>query len=254
MTERSRTAVSLAKSEAQRMRHDFIGTEHLLLGLILEGTGLAAKVLADLGVDREWAREEAAPLVGPGTAGTMHVRLPLTPRPKGHRGRPHRRANLGHDYLGTEHLLLGLLDGEGVAAQMIANRGLTSEQLRAEILNRIPGPRAIRPKRPRPQRPLLIGPQAPFRKSKSARILTRSSPPPPTPERPTPRSKPSSPPPTASVPARTPARTFRSMSSTDRSGFESEIEWSTSARVIFPESPAEHPMRFNPPASPPASC
>ena len=80
MTERSRTAVSLAKSEAQRMRHDFIGTEHLLLGLILEGTGLAAKVLADLGVDREWAREEAVRLVGPGNRRAMHVRLPLTPR------------------------------------------------------------------------------------------------------------------------------------------------------------------------------
>lgn len=139
MTERARTAVSLAKSEAQRMRHDFIGTEHLLLGLILEGTGLAAKVLADLGVDREWAREEAVRLVGPGTVGAMHVQLPLTPRARKAIDDARQAArNLGHDYLGTEHLLMGLLDGEGVAARIIANRGLTPEQVRAEILSRIP--------------------------------------------------------------------------------------------------------------------
>jgi mannose-6-phosphate isomerase-like protein (cupin superfamily) len=139
MTERARTAVSLAKNEAQRMRHDFIGTEHLLLGLILEGTGLAAKVLADLGIEREWARDEAVRLVGPGSAQAMHVRLPLTPRTRKAIDDARIAArNLGHDYLGTEHLLLGLLDGEGVAAQIIADRGLTSAQIRAEILNRIP--------------------------------------------------------------------------------------------------------------------
>jgi quercetin dioxygenase-like cupin family protein len=139
MTERARTAVSLAKSEAQRMRHDFIGTEHLLLGLILEGTGLAAKVLADLGIEREWAREQAARMVGPGSARAMHVRLPLTPRTRKAIDDARIAArNLGHDYLGTEHLLLGLLDGEGVAAQIITNRGLTSAQIRAEVLKRIP--------------------------------------------------------------------------------------------------------------------
>jgi mannose-6-phosphate isomerase-like protein (cupin superfamily) len=139
MTERARTAISLAKSEAQRMRHDFIGTEHLLLGLILEGTGLAAIVLADLGFEREWAREQAVRMVGPGSAQAMHVRLPLTPRTRKAIDDARIAArNLGHDYLGTEHLLLGLLDGEGVAAQIIANRGLTSEQIRREILNRIP--------------------------------------------------------------------------------------------------------------------
>ncbi len=139
MTERARTAISLAKSEAQRMRHDFIGTEHLLLGLILEGTGLAAKVLADLGVEREWTREEAVRLVGPGNAQAMHVRLPLTPRTRKAIDDARIAArNLGHDYLGTEHLLLGLLDSEGVAAQIIADRGLTSAQIRAEILSRIP--------------------------------------------------------------------------------------------------------------------
>jgi len=139
MTERARTAVSIAKSEAQRMRHDFIGTEHLLLGLILEGTGLAAKVLSDLGLDREWARQEAVRLVGPGTAPVQHERLPLTPRMRQaiDEGRLAAR-KLGHDYLGTEHLLLGLLDVPGVGAQIIVNRGPTSQQVRAEILSRIP--------------------------------------------------------------------------------------------------------------------
>ena len=121
------------------MRHDFIGTEHLLLGLILEGTGLAAKVLADLGIEREWAREEAARLVGPGTPGVMHERLPLTPRLRQAIEEARLAArNLGHDYLGTEHLLLGLLDVPGVASQIIADRGLTTVQVRAEILKRIP--------------------------------------------------------------------------------------------------------------------
>ena len=72
MTERARNALGLAKAEARRMQHDFIGTEHLLLGLILEGTGVAAKVLADLGVTIDRAREEAARLVGPGTSRNAH--------------------------------------------------------------------------------------------------------------------------------------------------------------------------------------
>jgi mannose-6-phosphate isomerase-like protein (cupin superfamily) len=140
MTERSRTAVSLAKAEAQRMRHDFIGTEHLLLGLILEGSGQAAKTLQDLGIDREWAREEAARLVNPGSAPVVHERLPLTPRLRQAIENAHSAArNLGHDFLGTEHLLLGLLDVPGVAMQIITNRGLTSAQVRAAILARLPG-------------------------------------------------------------------------------------------------------------------
>jgi len=139
MTDRARTAVSLAKSEAQRMQHDFIGTEHLLLGLILEGTGVAGKVLADLGVEREWAREEAARLVGPGKSVGRRERLPLTPRLRQaiEEGRLAAR-NLGHDFLGTEHLLLGLLDVPGVGSQILTNRGLTFRQVRAEILKRIP--------------------------------------------------------------------------------------------------------------------
>jgi len=138
MTDRARTAISLAKSEAQRMRHDFIGTEHLLLGLILEGTGLAAKTLVDLGLEGDWAREEAEHLVGPGNA-PPQFRLPLTPRLRQSIDEARLAArNLGHDYLGTEHLLLGLLTVPGVASQIIANRGLTAAQIKSEILSRIP--------------------------------------------------------------------------------------------------------------------
>jgi mannose-6-phosphate isomerase-like protein (cupin superfamily) len=139
MTDRARTAISLAKSEAQRMRHDFIGTEHLLLGLLLEGTGLAAKTLVDLGLERDWARDEAERLVGPGKV-PPQFRLPLTPRLRQSIDESRLAArNLGHDFLGTEHLLLGLLAVPGVASQIIANRGLTAARIKSEILRRIPG-------------------------------------------------------------------------------------------------------------------
>jgi mannose-6-phosphate isomerase-like protein (cupin superfamily) len=139
MTERARNALGLAKGEARRMQHDFIGTEHLLLGLILEGSGVAAKVLADLGVTIDRAREQAARLVGPGTNTTFHDRLPLTPRLRQAIEEARLQArNLGHDYLGTEHLLLALLDIPAVAPQVLTNLGLKLEDVRQEILRRFP--------------------------------------------------------------------------------------------------------------------
>jgi mannose-6-phosphate isomerase-like protein (cupin superfamily) len=140
MTERARTAVSLAKAEAQKLHHEYIGTEHLLIGLALEGTGVAAKVLNDLGIDADWARDQTARLVGPGGSAVMHDRLPLTPRSQQAIRQARIEARkLGHDYLGTEHLLLGLVDDpDGVAAQVILHRGLTLQQVRAEIMKRIP--------------------------------------------------------------------------------------------------------------------
>ena len=139
MTERARNALGLAKSEARRMQHDFIGTEHLLLGLILEGSGVAAKVLADLGVTIDRAREEAARLVGPGTQTGFHERLPLTPRLRQAIEEARLQArNLGHDYLGTEHLLLGLLDIPAVAPQVLTNLGLKLENVRQAVLQAFP--------------------------------------------------------------------------------------------------------------------
>jgi mannose-6-phosphate isomerase-like protein (cupin superfamily) len=160
MTERSRTALAIAKTEAQRLRHDFVGTEHLLLGLILEGTGIAAKVLADLNVTRDWAREEAARLVPPGTGPHVPARLPLTPRVRQAFEEARLEArNLGHDYLGTEHLLLGLLAVPGVGGQIIANRGLTRAQVRAEILARIsPSGAQPVPANPSPTVPITFWP------------------------------------------------------------------------------------------------
>jgi mannose-6-phosphate isomerase-like protein (cupin superfamily) len=139
MTDRARDAMGLAKNEARRMQHDFIGTEHLLLGLILERSGVGGKVLADLGVTPERAREETSRLVGPGTSPVTQERLPLTPRLRQaiEEARLHAR-NLNHDYLGTEHLLLALLDVPAVAPMVLKNLGLNLEQVREEILRQIP--------------------------------------------------------------------------------------------------------------------
>jgi len=110
MTERTRTAVALAKSEAQRMRHDFIGTEHLLLGLILEAPASPPRRWPISASNGNGPGKRRPRLVGPGTADNMHVRLPLTPRARRAIEEARLAArNLGHDYLGTEHLLLGLL-------------------------------------------------------------------------------------------------------------------------------------------------
>jgi mannose-6-phosphate isomerase-like protein (cupin superfamily) len=137
-TARSRDALALAKSEAQRLRHDFIGTEHLLLGLIQEGTGVAAIALAALGVMIERARDEVARLVPPGPAGAVKAYLPLTPRLRQAMDEARLEAQkLGHDFIGTEHLLLGLLDVPGVAGQALTNLGLYSEKVREEISRQI---------------------------------------------------------------------------------------------------------------------
>jgi quercetin dioxygenase-like cupin family protein len=139
MTDRARNAMGLAKSEARRMQHDFIGTEHLLLGLILEGTGVAGKVLAGLGVTVDRARVETARLVGPGTSAVLQERLPLTPRLRHAIEEARLQAHtFGHDYLGTEHLLLGLLDIPAVAPQVLKNLGLNIDDVRQEILRQIP--------------------------------------------------------------------------------------------------------------------
>jgi mannose-6-phosphate isomerase-like protein (cupin superfamily) len=138
MTERTRTAISLAKTEARNMRHEYIGTEHLLLGLSMEGTGLAARVLNRLGLDRQWIGEEARRLVPPGPAPVTQERLPLTPRARqAIEGARLAARQLGHDFLGTEHLLLGLLDVPGVGAQIVFTRGVTRDQVREEIMKEI---------------------------------------------------------------------------------------------------------------------
>jgi mannose-6-phosphate isomerase-like protein (cupin superfamily) len=138
-THRSRAALAIAKNEARSMGHEYIGTEHLLLGLLLEGTGVAAKVLFDLGVTVDTARQEITRLVPPGRSAVTAERLPLTPRLRQAIEEARLAArNLHHDFLGTEHLLMGLMDVPGVAAESLKTLGLNSQQVKDAILQRIP--------------------------------------------------------------------------------------------------------------------
>jgi len=135
-TERARKVILLAKEEAKRFNHDYIGTEHILLGLIREGEGVAAAVLASVGLDPEKIRFEVEKLVEPGPNTVVSGDIPFTPKAKKviELAMDEARA-LSHNYIGTEHLLLGLLrEGEGVAAQVLMNLGLDLDKVRAEVM------------------------------------------------------------------------------------------------------------------------
>lgn len=136
-TERARKVILLAKEEAKRFNHDYIGTEHILLGLVKEGEGVAAAVLTSLGLDSENIREEVEKLVQPGLAKVVAEDIPFTPRAKKVIELAMDEArNLGHNYIGTEHLLLGLIrEGDGVASQVLMNMGLDLKSVRDEVLN-----------------------------------------------------------------------------------------------------------------------
>jgi len=135
-TERARKVIILAKEEARRFNHDYIGTEHILLGLIREGEGVAAAVLQKLGVSLENIRLEIEKLVQPGPATQIIGDIPFTPRAKKALELSAEEArSLGHNYIGTEHLLLGLIrEGEGVASQVLLNLGLDLNAVRNEIM------------------------------------------------------------------------------------------------------------------------
>jgi len=135
-TERARKVIVLAKEEARRFNHDYIGTEHLLLGLIREGEGVAAAVLQKMGLGLEAIRLEVEKLVQPGPSTQMQGDVPFTPRSKKALELSAEEArSLGHNYIGTEHLLLGLIrEGEGVASQVLVNLGLDLNRVRNEIM------------------------------------------------------------------------------------------------------------------------
>lgn len=135
-TERARKVIILAKEEARRFNHDYIGTEHLLLGLIREGEGVAAAVLQKLGLNLENIRLEVEKLVQPGPATQVLGDIPFTPRSKKALELAAEEARaLGHNYIGTEHLLLGLIrEGEGAASQVLINLGLDLNRVRNEIM------------------------------------------------------------------------------------------------------------------------
>lgn len=138
-TDRARKVMQLANQEAQRFNHEYIGTEHILLGLVKEGSGVAANVLKNLDIDLRKIRLEVEKIVqtGPGTEMVTMGKLPQTPRAKKVIEYSIEEArNLNHNYVGTEHLLLGLLrEQEGVAAQVLMNLGLKLEDVREEVLN-----------------------------------------------------------------------------------------------------------------------
>ncbi len=135
-TERARKVIILAKEEARRFNHDYIGTEHILLGLIREGEGVAAAVLQKMGVSLENIRLEVEKLVQPGPATQIMGDIPFTPRAKKVLELAAEEARaLGHNYIGTEHLLLGLIrEGEGVASQVLLNLGLDLDKARNEVM------------------------------------------------------------------------------------------------------------------------
>ncbi len=136
-TERARKVIILSKEEARRFNHDYIGTEHLLLGLIREGEGVAAAVLEKLGLSLETIRIEVEKLVQPGPSTQILGDIPFTPRAKKSLELAAEEARaLGHNYIGTEHMLLGLIrEGEGVASQVLINLGLDLNRVRNEVMN-----------------------------------------------------------------------------------------------------------------------
>src|SRR5260221_2160181 len=139
-TGRARRVVVLAQEEARMLDHNYIGTEHILLGLIREGEGVAAKALESLGISLEAARQQVEEIIGPGRqAPSGHI--PFTPRAKTVLELSLREAlQLGHDYIGTEHILLGLIrEGEGVAAQVLVRLGADLNRMRQQVIESLHG-------------------------------------------------------------------------------------------------------------------
>ncbi len=139
-TDRARRVVVLAQEEARMLNHNYIGTEHILLGLIHEGEGVAAKALESLGISLEAVRQQVEEIIGQGQqAPSGHI--PFTPRAKKVLELSLREAlQLGHNYIGTEHILLGLIrEGEGVAAQVLVRLGADLNRVRRQVIQLLHG-------------------------------------------------------------------------------------------------------------------
>ena len=135
-TERARRVVVLATEEARRLGHNYIGTEHILLGLVHEGEGVAAKALESLEISLEDVRQQVEEIIGEGgSPPTGHI--PFTPRAKKVLELSLRESrHLGHNYIGTEHILLGLIrEGEGVGPQVLTKHGVSMERVREEVVS-----------------------------------------------------------------------------------------------------------------------
>ena len=138
-TEQAHQVVVLAQDEARALKHNYIGTEHLLLGLLCEKEGLAARVLGELGVTVEPVRDQVARIVGQGDEVTSG-QIPFTPRAKKVLDLSSREAlSLRHDYIDTEHILLGLVrESEGVGARILLDFGAEAEKIRDEVVRLLP--------------------------------------------------------------------------------------------------------------------
>jgi len=145
-TDRARKVMQLAKQEAQNFRHEYVGTEHILLGLIKENSGVAAHVLKNLGISLLKAEELVRKIVQPGPDEVMLGKIPHTPRAKKVIDYAIEEArNINHNYVGTEHLLLGLLrETEGIAAQVLIECGCNLEAIREECLDLLGKPDPIK--------------------------------------------------------------------------------------------------------------
>src|SRR3954463_10583683 len=140
-TERARQVVVLAQDEARGFKHNYIGTEHLLLGLLREEEGLAARLLSGLHIMLDEVRAQVARIVGQGDSVTTG-QMPLTPRARKVLDLALREAlSLGHNYIGTEHILLGLVrENEGVAARILLDFDADAEKIRNETVRMLSGP------------------------------------------------------------------------------------------------------------------
>jgi ATP-dependent Clp protease ATP-binding subunit ClpA len=139
-TDRARRVVVLAQEEARMLNRNYVGTEHLLLGLIHEGKGVAARALESLGISLEAVRQQVEEIIGQGQD-TLSGHIPFTPRAKKVLELSHREAlQLGHNYIGTEHILLGLIgEGEGVAAQVLVKLGADLNRVRQRVIQLLHG-------------------------------------------------------------------------------------------------------------------
>jgi ATP-dependent Clp protease ATP-binding subunit ClpC len=161
-TDRARQVVVLAQEEARMLNHNYIGTEHILLGLVHEGEGVAAKALESLGISLPVVRQQVEEIIGQGQqAPSGHI--PFTPRAKKVMELALREAlQLGHHYIGTEHILLGLIrEGEGVAAQVLVKLGADLNRVRQQVIQ------LLRGKEPEPS------PSAPRERTVLSRLQAR---------------------------------------------------------------------------------
>ncbi|MEK7273736.1 MAG: Clp protease N-terminal domain-containing protein, partial [Candidatus Desantisbacteria bacterium] len=140
-TERARRVLGLAQEEAKRLGHDYVGTEHMLLGLVREGEGVAAEVISNLGISLESIRIEVEKVAPKGSEMLTYGDVPFTPHAKKVLELSVEEARrLGHNYIGTEHLLLGLIrEGEGIGSKVLINLGINLDTVRDEAMNLLGG-------------------------------------------------------------------------------------------------------------------